>query len=337
MATENKDPRTLLFISNRWVNSIYSQYGIIKQRILLELLNDPNIQKGIKASMNGNKNLLPPGNEDIIIPLDMRTIVYYNNYHQVRKAVEEMSRDTIEIYLDPTYKGWGPESYRTAPLLHGFDSTKDRRIINIKIKRSIIDLILQVDRKNGAPLHYTKFDKETIRNSSCKYMLPMYTMLCSYGEKQGFTMSIEQLRLRLQIEEKYQGFDNMNKFILKHLQKELQISGKFIFNFTPVRIGKKVTALQFKVIANKSKLDPNHAWLKIQRALEQELPYFMRFTPEQREQFNYLLTGNYDLDQAVKKLHHIHQQIIKNKQQLRPVRNVFKYTLEVMQTAFPPG
>jgi len=333
------DKRNLLFISNRWVNTIYTGYGHLKQRILLQVLE--KFQDQIKAVMRGKRvqEFNIPHGHDVIIDLDMSQIIHYNNYYQVRKAVKQMSTQGIQIYNDPTFK---QNIYRLEPLLNGYEPTTDRKIIKLCIKRHIVELLMFVDfsRTKNKASQYTKFDPFTITHSSSKYMHPLYTMICSYAEKGGFTIDIDDLRNRLQVEEKYRGFDNFHRFILKHVQKELQIMGAYGYNFTLVKSGKTVKKVVFKVFAN-TKYDPNHVWLRLQRALNEELPYFVRFTEDQREQFNYLLTGKYDLDKVLAKFQHIHKALVKLKANGKPQADVFRiafdYTKKAIGEQFPPG
>lgn len=336
----SEDKRSLLFISNRWVNTVYSGYGIIKQRILLQILQA--CQENIKLVMRGKKvgDFNIPAGRDVCIELDMSQIIHYNNYYQVRKAIKEMCITPVQIYNDPDFK---KPIYVSAPLLNGYEPVpKDRKKVILLLKKNIIELLLHVDYKYSEKSReykaqqYTKFDPFTVSHSSSKYMYPLYTMICSYAEKGGFTIGTDEIRQRLQVEEKYKGFDNFHRYVLKHVQKELQIFGAYGFNFTLVKTGKVVKKIVFKIFANK-KYDPNHVWLKLQRALTEELPYYARFTEDQREQFNYLLTGKYDLDQVLTKLQHIHKALVKRKDRGDQVRNAFAYTIQSIHEQFPPG
>lgn len=332
-ASHTDDKRPVLFVGNRWINTIYTGYGVIKQRILLQILEE--LQMEIKKVMNGSRLQLPSV-PFMALNLDMSKIIHFNNYYQVRKAVREMSTQRVKIYNDPTFK---QQIYLEAPLLIGYEPTAERRTISLHIKREIVELLLRVDFKNNKAAQYTKFDPFTITHIAhgvCKYRMPLYLMICSYANKGGFTIDIDQLRQRLQVEEKYKGFDNFHRFILKHVQKELQLFGAYGFNFTLVKTGKSVKQVVFKIFAN-TKYDPNHVWLRLQRALHQELPYFMRFTEEQHEQFNYLLTGQHDLDEVLKKFQHIHKALVKRKLQNDPVKSAYHYTIRAIHEQFPPG
>ena len=272
----------------------------------------------------------------------MSKIVHFNNYYQVRKALNEMSSQDIQYYTG-NYKHCNKEDYAQGPLISGYEPTKEKRIVNIRIKKAVALLLVKIDKGDrGLPAHFTKFDRETMAYSRCKYMLPLYLMISSYANNKnsGFEIPIDELRLRLQVEEKYQGFADMNKFILKHLQEELKRFGKYCFNYTPVKSGKTVKSLTFKIFKNKTPFNYNDTWLNIQRALdgEKDMPYYKRITFEQREEFNYLLTpGKYDLEAVYKKLEHTHANIVKNKAKGAPIKNVFNYLIKALHDAFPPS
>ncbi len=336
----SQDTRNILSMSNRWTNTVYTGYGRLKQRIFLELLQ--LMQSQIKKVMfnGGDITTLIPAGHDFIVALDMNKVANYNNYYQVRTAVKEMSTQAIDIYADPTFK---KQEFFTLPLLNGYDATKEKRIILVRIKKNIAELMMHVDYKRNKSTgkwraeQYVQFDRETINYSSSRYMFPLYTMISSYSEKGGFNISVEELRLRLQVPDKYAGFDNLNRFVLKHIQEELKrCGGKYSFNYTQEKQGNKVKRLAFKVFANNVKFNYNDVWLKIQRALTEELPHFARLTDEQREETNYLLNGSYNLDEVLKKILKIHAVIETKKQNREKISSVFQYLLRGLHEKFPP-
>ncbi len=318
-ATINKpDKRPLLFMGNRWVNTIYTRYGTIKQRILLQILENKLIQTSIAQVMNGRRveefNFAP--GKDIAITVDLSKISKYNNYHQVRKALEQMSKDPIRIYDDPTFK---KQVYQERPLIAGYDHTPGKKEVIIWVSSDVAKMLIYVDyqreRKNGKDPHayqFTGFDAFTLRNTdkTCKYVWPLYTMICSYKERGWFEISVEDLRRRLQLDETYKGWHEVNRRILKHVQQLFNIAGGYSFNFKGEKTGRDVTKVVFKVFKN-TKFDPNHIWLKITRALTEELPYYMRFTELQQEKLNYLLDEKkYDLHKVYDKLQKVHKYLV---------------------------
>lgn len=343
-AKTTEDQQSVLFVSNRWINTIYSGYGVVKQRILLEILRI--LKKDILLVMNGAKvvNFKIPA-DGKVIELDMSIIVHYNNYKQVRDALEEMCMIPVSIYNDPSFK---KPLYFSAPLLNAWKAGKKKSIVKIRITKIIAELLLHVNygpnKKTGkyGPSQYTSFDTKALRTRSgkygmsCKYMFPLYTMICSWAQEGGFTMDIDTLRERLQVEEKYKGFDNFHRYVLKHVQEELKMCGDYCFNFDLKKKGKEVKTVVFKIFPNKEK-NPNAAWMKIYEALNEKLPYFAQFTEQQRAEFNYLLTSKYDLDQVYGKLLHIHKALVRHREQLDPIRKTFDYTIKAIREQFPPG
>lgn len=335
-------------MSNRWYRTVYTGYGRIKQKIFLQILQQ--CQEYISAVMNykgyGDPlkqfNFLKSAN-DLELPLDMSKICHYNNYFQVRTALQEMSRDPIDIYFDPTFK---KKEYVTAPLLNCMEPFEKGKIVRLRIKKSIVELLLHVDRKKEkdpktkeeiwVPKQYCEFDRDTLKHTSTKYMWPLYTMICSWASKGGFTMDVAELRTLLQVEEKYKGFDNLNRFVLQHVEKELQIFGLYNFSFLPIKKGRDIVAVQFKVFKSKNEINTTHAWMKFQKALNEDLPYFARLTYEQREWFNYLLTSKYSIDEATNKLHHVHKALIKRREGGQKTYSIFDYTIKAFQNDFPP-
>lgn len=342
----DQDKRKLLFISNRWINTAYSGYGIIKQRILLEVLHQ--LQDRISMVMNGKTvasfNMLP--GYCYPVDIDMSNIVHFNNYHQVRKSVKQMCSTPIQIYNDPSYK---QPIYFSEPLFNSSEPGTEKKILKIFIRKEIMELLLHVkyertkESAKKVAQQYTSFDKTVInrlmqKGVMCRYTYPLYTMICSYANKGGFTIDVDQFRRRLDVEAKYKGFDNMHRFVIKHVQKELEVSGDYKFNYTLVKNGRTVKQIIFKVISNK-KYDPNHAYVRIVQALTTELPYFARLTEHQRETFNYLLNGDHDLDEVLKKVHKIHDNLVKRKQEGREVLAValMAYIRKSLHEQFPPG
>ncbi len=342
-ASQQRHDRTILSMSNRWTRSIYTGYSAVKHRIFLEILE--HFQPYINSIMNGGKSDL---SKVPAIMLDMSKIAGHNNYAYVRQALTEMTTQDIFIYDDTSFKG---EIYRKCPLINGFDRTEEKRIVRIRMNKSIAQLLLHIDYKQSKrapfewrPEQYTQFDKETVRTSHNKYMFAMYTFISSWAERGGTLqpVPVEKLRQMLCVEEKYKGFDALNQNILKPLKGELDRIGRYSFNYSCEKAGKKVKAVNFKVYKNKELWDQDDTWVKICKMLDGNgCPHFAHFKSDERQEFMYLVNGSYDLDLVKNKLQHIHDQIEKNKNNPNPDKRVarerkFIYTFSIIRRDFPP-
>lgn len=337
------DQNNTLFMSNRWAKSLYTGYGLVKQRVFMQLLQQCKEQ--ILAVGNGfpmdRFDFLKTPDQTLPLALDISKISHYNNYYLVRKHIKEMCTSPVHIYSDPTFKS---RQYHPAQPLFLQHKPDANGIVWVRMRKEIAELLLHVDTKkiseHGrtriAPKQYTSFDRNVIDRSSSKYMYPLYTMICSWAGNKGVTVTMDELRARLQVEDKYKDTHNLIRFVLRHIQKELDIFGKYCFNFTTIKTGRTITGIQFKIWENKKAADLDHIWLQIQRALRQELPYFMRITDDQREELNYLFTGNYDLDAVYRKLHYVHKLLVKKKENNERTNDVFAYLLIAIHNDFPP-
>ncbi len=339
--TNIQDKRELLFISNRWVNTIYSGYGIIKQRILLEIFRE--LQPQIEPIRKGKARVSDYNlGKDPIINLDMSKIVSYNNYHIVRQYLAEMSVQPIQLYSDPEYS---QPLYQPTPLLNGFDRTDKARMVQLRVKRNIAELLLHIDygwnkaANKKSAFHYTGFDAYTIREAGCRYVHPLYTMMCSYTQKM-FRIKVKDLRLRLDVEEKYKGFDNLHRFVIKPVQQLLKIYGLYGFNYELHKDGgKDIDSITFKVFKNNPATGA-HSWKKIKELFEGDnaLPFFARMSPEDVEQFNYLLDedSKYDLVAVYNKMVNVHKQMIRKRENNSAIPKPFAYLWRSIVEKFPP-
>lgn len=345
--------RPLLFMGNRWTRTIYTGFGVIKQRILLQILESDKVKKAISQVMNGRRvedfNL--PDGELVPVEVDMSRICKYNNYHQVRQALKEMSETPVSIFNDPTFK---KNVYLERPLIAGFDHTPGKKKVLILITPEIARMLIYVDyerRPKPDPItlklrdpyayQFTKFDPMTVRSMGrmCKYAMPLYTWICSYASRGGFEWTTEEMRKNLQLDETYKGYHEVNRRILKHVQKLFEISGEYSFNFDGKKTGRDVTKIVFKVFKN-TKFNPDHAWLKIEKALTEELPYYMRFTELQYSSLNYLLDEKtYDLEAVYQKICKVHKYLmdLKAKGRRDVAKISYDYLIKSLHEQFPPG
>ena len=358
-AGDQKPKQTLLHIGNRWVDTIYTNYSAIMHRILLEILasqrkkiNDVRQGKKVASFFKHNDN------SDVMIELDMSRICTYDNYTQVRAAMDKMCKQTLGLYDNPEFTK--PVYALAMPLLHRWeprkvDGKEKKGFAALYITRPMMEAILFVHYGRPDPkqdkvcgYHWTSFHLENFippapegksprYNNGSKYLVPFYLMLKTYGTRGARTILVSDLRKRLQCEEKYKDFSDFHEYVLKYMQKAMGNTDLgFNYSLNPGK-GRTIASITFKIFKNGEKYDYNHPFNKIQRALHEENKFYMQFTEDQHELLQYVLNGTYDLEAVYKKLQHIHDQIVKDE----PVKstrktNKFKYTIDILHQDFPP-
>ena len=162
----------------------------------------------------------------------------------------------------------------------------------------------------------------------------------SYAKKGALSITVKELRKWLQLTDKYKNFNDLQEYVIKYVQQLMKASGDYCFNYGlnyDERDKRKVHSITFKIFKNGEKYDYNHPFLKIQRLLDEEKKWFMRFTEEEREQLNYVLNGSYDLEAVYKKLSYIHD-VIEKAEPVKTQRktNKYRYTIDILHKDFPP-
>lgn len=100
-----------------------------------------------------------------------------------------------------------------------------------------------------------KFTGISIKNvSSLKrtYSIRLYELLIQYKEIGYRTITIENFRIMLNIEDKYDLFKDLDKYVLKPAIKELNEKSNLTVQLKKIKNGRNISALSFSFKENKS-------------------------------------------------------------------------------------
>jgi len=104
--------------------------------------------------------------------------------------------------------------------------------------------------------HYTRYSLEIARNLRSSYSMRLYEVLKSEPWKTTpVTIEVASLKRRLDIPDDsptYGRFTDFRRLILDKGQADLQAGTDISFTWTPVKTGKKVTAIRFVITKNRS-------------------------------------------------------------------------------------
>jgi plasmid replication initiation protein len=125
-------------------------------------------------------------------------------------------------------------------------------IIDVYIKRHVAKWLIEIDKDSaGKPIHWTYFMYQITQSASNKYTAKIYKKLCSWRQKGGFTIPMDEFRQWLCIENKYKNFFDVKKYILIPVQNDLTEKADLWFNCKDkdfiIKQGNK-TYLNFKII-----------------------------------------------------------------------------------------
>jgi hypothetical protein len=239
------------FQPNRITDSIYD-YSLIQEKLFNTVIF--NLQDAIKVSYKNEdyrqltiwKNLDIEGKINLKIPLN--EIAKPQHYDSVKLALKKLAGIVVEI---PTKD---KKILITGLLAAYIPETPDySSIIDIYIEKQVAKYLIEIDKDTyGKPIHWTYFMYQVAQSASNKYTSRIYKKLCSWKQKGGFTISLEEFRQWLNLGDKYQRFSHIKEKILLPVQNDLTGKADVWFNCQEAKFvtkkGNVVTHLNFKVI-----------------------------------------------------------------------------------------
>jgi len=131
--------------------------------------------------------------------------------------------------------------------------SKGSGIIEIEIDKRVAKLLIDIEQnKVGQPVNYTRYVYEIAQNATNKYTSRIYKLICSWRKKGGFTISLDEFRKWIGIEDKYKYYTDIKKNILIPVQEELFEKADCWFNCNSeefvTKQGHSITHLNFKII-----------------------------------------------------------------------------------------
>jgi Initiator Replication protein len=248
--------KNYVYQPNRVTNAVYD-YSLIQERLFNAVMF--YLQGNIKERMSGVQyqqlSLFrkAPNNDVYTLNIPLKEISTPQNYEHVKSSIKQLASVVVEIpFVDESTK---KEMMRYTGLIRANLPKDGERtsFIEIEIEKRVAKLLIEIDlNKNGQPVNYTRFVYEIAQNATSKYTSRIYKLICSWKKKGGFTMSLDEFRQWLGIEEKYKYYNDIRKHILVPVQEELFEKADCWFNCSDkdfaIKNGNSVTHLNFKVI-----------------------------------------------------------------------------------------
>jgi hypothetical protein len=248
--------RNYIYQPNRVTNAVYV-YSLIQERLLNALIF--YLQEAIKERMGGhdytNLALFKDFKAEQIyrFKIPLKEISTPQNYAHVKESIKKLASIVVEIpYRDEQTK---KQMLRYTGLIRVNVPRNNERTSNIEveIEKKVANLLIEIDlNKKGIPVNYTRFEYQIAQNASSKYTSRIYKLLCSWRNKGGFVMRLDDFRQWLGIEDKYKYYNDIKKHILLPVQQELFKKADCWFNCEDagfaLKNGNSVTQLNFKVI-----------------------------------------------------------------------------------------
>lgn len=94
---------------------------------------------------------------------------------------------------------------------------------------------------------FTQYQLSTVLTMKSKYSIRLYELFRSYAYKGGCTISIDNLRKMLCLQDKYQSYSDLKKYVLLIAQREINEYSDINIEFTTKREGRTIAVLYFTI------------------------------------------------------------------------------------------
>ena len=220
-------------------------FSTIQTRILYSVIF--HLQTHIEAVIQGsNIEQLPlfQDNKDkirLLIPIK-EFGVQPKHYDQLREAMTNVA--TIPVQLDTKDPLTGAEAWKISGLFEAYvPKEKYQRNVTIEIDKLVVQWLV-----NSKISGFTKFGYEIAMNASTKWTSRIYVFISSWKDKGGVTISLDNFRHMLALEDKYLKFSHLMARVIDPARIELHEKADVWFEMDTITKKGKVTQLIFKVI-----------------------------------------------------------------------------------------
>ena len=203
-------------------------------RILMAIISQ--LQRAIRLRLTrGNERkgipevFLPPKNEQGLRVLTIPVSAFHlgaSNGQRLRECLEELSRIGIRFPdsgLADEHRG----------LIAGYDFTAYGRSVSVLLRPEMISRLLLVEEG------YTSYSYASALSLSNKYTVRLYWLVCSWRNRGGFVLNVEEFRRMMSLGKAYERIDNIVTHILKPSSAELKARFPIWFIYRVVERGER--------------------------------------------------------------------------------------------------
>ncbi|MCB2307400.1 replication initiation protein [Clostridium estertheticum] len=161
-----------------------------------------------------------------------------NIYRELDSVTDKLMARFIKMKNDDTQEFDKFHLIKTAKLRKG--------ILTLKIDEDMKDFYLKLN-------WYTKYQLKNIMQFKSTYSFRLYELLKQYEGIGNRSITIDNLRVGLDIEKKqYPKYSNLKQKVINVALNEINTKTDIIFDYEEIKTGRKVTSIKFNIKANKA-------------------------------------------------------------------------------------
>ena len=248
-ATPSQRPVSVTWLKqSNIVTLMRCDYGVMHYKVLVNVIH--KLQSAMDESLNGvvfeQLALFREfDNRDrMMVSIQYKDFgIGADQYHQIKRVLKDLS--TIPVELDTIDPISGKPAWSVSGLFKAYIPKQEyARYCSIEIEKEVARALVNMTKG------FTKYGKEIAMKAKSKYTVPLYFLISSWKSKGGFSITVENLRKKLKLENKYAEYKDLYKRVIKPAYDELYEMGDCWFEMSEVfRENEKMPyKLNFKVI-----------------------------------------------------------------------------------------
>lgn len=157
-----------------------------------------------------------------------------NLYSEGPSIAQALLSQRVEVHTKP-------EDYDAYNLLSACRYVSGKGYIEARFNPDMREFLL------GLKERYTKYLLQQVMQLSSPYSMRIYEILAMYRGIGWVDITVEELRRMFKLEDKYQRWRDLRRYVIESAQDELKEKCDLYFTFAEIRQGRRVTAVKFKI------------------------------------------------------------------------------------------
>jgi plasmid replication initiation protein len=227
----------LLRQDNRLTSARY-ELSLIEKRVYYQVIRE--VRKQFVIEDTGQRDLF----NDLIVRMNSTTLVkevYEDNKKEVKKALKSLRLRSFE-WEDEKADKW----FEVGFINYG---DWDNGYVEVQVSKKILPFLVELTKQ------YTEYSLSVAMGLKSKWSQRMYELCCQFRSAGGFILSVEDLRERFLLEDKYEKYAALKSRVLEVAQKELkELYDKgqcdLYFNYSEQKNGRKIESFKFKIVSS---------------------------------------------------------------------------------------
>ena len=222
-----------LYQDNRITQARY-EFSVVEKRLIYKIIE--KIRNEHVVSTDGSKDLFG----DLVVTLTDKDLRSTDSaMKQVYSAMRTLKTRFYEYDDD--------ERWQLLGIVNEIDHRKKTGIWHVTVGKSMVEKFVEMAQK------YTAYSLTVAMSLRSEHSQRFYEYCSQFKEAGGWQMSIEDLRYKMKMEDKYSRYAAFKKRVLDKAQEELKTfydKGQcdLYFNYSEIKEGRSVKYLRFKVV-----------------------------------------------------------------------------------------